>query len=106
MTMFSATQGDLELLMQVPATINERVTTRFKYWENGIKEGINYRGKLYRFLRIFCPEDRLRAYDCGCQLNEAGLCTIISVKDSEYTLWVGLHSESQWNGQLESALLS
>ncbi len=78
--------------MNVPPILNEALITRFKYWENGIKEGMNYRGQLYQFSQFFAAGDRLKAYQSGCQLCEGGLSAVITAEAKGYSLWVSLRS--------------
>ncbi len=79
-----------------PNVIPESVISRFKYWDDTVKEGMFFQNRLYTPIRRFNSKERLAAYDMGCQISGQGVKVCISVVESGarsgYVLWQELRS--------------
>lgn len=75
-----------------PLVINEDVVTLFKYWQGELQEGMRCGQELYRHFRSFGRHDRLRAYDLGWKLAQAGHPVCVTCSNQRYAIWVSLRS--------------
>ena len=78
-----------------PLVICEKLATLFKFWSDGkVHTGMNYRNELFQPLRSAKSQGRQQIYDAGWALSEEGVQVVITVSDSQYTLWASLRSLS------------
>lgn len=75
-----------------PSVLSENLVRRFKYWNNGIQEGMNHNGELYALVRSYTLKARLEAYELGCSLSEKGIDTCVTCSNSGYAVWMNLKS--------------
>lgn len=74
-------------------TISEDKVSIFKYWNNdGIQEGMNYKGQLYTLVRSYPAEDQLDACELGCNLAEKGMEVCLTCSRPRYRVWMHLKS--------------
>lgn len=75
-----------------PSVLSEDLVRRFKYWNDGIQEGMNHNGELYALVRSYSLKARLQAYELGCSMSETGIDTCVTCSNSGYTVWMNLKS--------------
>lgn len=76
----------------LPLVLNEKSVHRFKYWNQGIQQGMRYDHQFYRLSRTFAIEDRLTAYNLAGELSDNGIITCVTCSPQEYSVWVNLQS--------------
>ena len=62
----------------------------FKYWDEGLHEGIFYQGDLYGQADCYALTERDHAFDVAAQHTAQGKSVCITVSDQHYTLWISL----------------
>ncbi len=76
----------------LPSIISEKSIQQFKYWAQGVQQGMRYGNQLYVLHRSYAISDRLSAYSLGCQLSEQRIKVCLTVSDHGYAVWVELRS--------------
>lgn len=79
--------------MALPLVVNESLIRRFKYWREGVQEGVMYNNELYTHFRSFSQTDRLKAYEIAFEQAKQGIAVCISASAEDYTVWLGLRSQ-------------
>ncbi|WP_088892142.1 hypothetical protein [Leptolyngbya ohadii] len=82
----------LTKLDDIPPVLHEESLHPFKFcFGEAIQEGLSYRNEL--FCRLYSVDETRRAqlYHYGCQLARQE-AVLITVKQSTYSLWIGLRS--------------
>jgi hypothetical protein len=77
----------------LPNVISESCISRFKYWDNTVKDGMFFQNKFYTPIDRFAPQKRLVAYDTGCEFSSQGIKVCITVAESGYVLWQELNPD-------------
>jgi hypothetical protein len=77
----------------LPNVVPESIISRFKYWDDDVKDGMFFQDKLYTCINQFALQKRLVAYEKGCEISEQGFNVCITVTESRYVLWQELRSE-------------
>lgn len=80
------------MLPHSPQVIDEKLVPLFKYWNDGIQEGMCYRGELYAHVRSYYPKERLQAYELACEMAQKGVETCVTCSKLRYAVWVNLRS--------------
>jgi hypothetical protein len=62
----------------------------FKYWDEGLHDGIFYQSDLYGKGDCYALTERDQAFDDAAQHTALGKRVCITVSDQGYTLWVSL----------------
>lgn len=83
------------LKMSTPLVIDESLVSHFKYWKEGIRQGIRFNNELYSYSQSYSVNERLKAYEMAYQQTEQGVAVCITVSKSHYTIWLSLRSLSQ-----------
>ncbi|MEO0537606.1 MAG: hypothetical protein AAF215_27560 [Cyanobacteria bacterium P01_A01_bin.123] len=68
------------------------------YREQALHEGMIYRGKLYRLLRVFPSDQRLQASALGCKL---GSNVVITVSEVAFQVWGDWQIDLPWTPKLK-----
>jgi len=77
----------------ITSTISEDKVSIFKYWNNdGIQEGMNYKGQLYALVRSYPAEYQLDACELGCDLADKGMEVCLTSSLTGYRVWINLKS--------------
>ena len=77
----------------ISSALSEDKVSIFKYWNNdGIQEGMNYKGQLYALVRSYPAEYQLDACELGCDLAEKGMEVCLTCSDTRYGIWMNLKS--------------
>lgn len=75
--------------MSLPAIVPENQIRRFRYfYECSLYEGMTFRGRLYKRLRTYGYQQRLRAFEHACELSSRGDVVISTADSATYSLWV------------------
>ncbi len=69
---------------------HESLVQPFKYWDEGLHDGIFYQGDLYGKTDCYALTDRDQAFDMAAQHTILGKSVCITLSDQHYTLWVSL----------------
>lgn len=77
----------------LPLIVVEELISAFKFWNNGIHEGMHYRNDFYLSLRQFALAERSEAYHRATQESSKGLKVCVTVSKTHYTVWVELRSD-------------
>ena len=86
-------------MMMIPSVIREDLVNLFKYWNDGVRDGMNLSGELYAHVRSYANESRLEAYQLGCELAEKGMQVCLTCSSSRYAVWINLKSTAFANEQ-------
>jgi hypothetical protein len=78
-----------------PLLLNEEVVQVFKYWHDGIRDGMRYRNRIYGKVRCYPIEQNLKAYDFANAIAQADILCCITCGREHYTIWVCLTLISQ-----------
>jgi hypothetical protein len=78
--------------MNAPSVINESLVHRFKYWEEGIHQGIRYNNELYASIQSYPTTERLKAYETAYEQARQGHSVCITVSKAHYEVWLNLRS--------------
>ena len=76
----------------LPSVINENLVQLFKYWSEGVKEGMNHKGELYCHVRSYPSDARLQAYELGCEMAHSGMDICLTCSQSGYKVWMNMKS--------------
>lgn len=90
--------------MLFPSVIDEGLVHLFKYWDQGVLQGMRIGGELYTLLKSYPAEERLKAYSDAQEQIEAGESMCITASKSRYSVWLKLRSPDLV-GLLSAALL-
>ena len=82
----------------LPIVIPEILITPFKYWLEGVQEGMYHSNELFTLVKVYGSDKRTQAYEDACQLadacqltdNEVQIC--VTVSELQYCLWQNLKS--------------
>lgn len=74
---------------------HESLVQPFKYWDDGLHDGIFYQRDLYGKGNCYSLAERDQAFDGAAQHTALGLHVCITVSDQGYTLWVSLRVAPQ-----------
>lgn len=80
--------------MVPPLVLDERLVSLFKYWNQGIHQGMRHNSELYTLFQTFPVDERLRAYAVGYEQTERGTDVCITVSKTTYCVWLNLRSLS------------
>lgn len=76
------------------SVVNESRIRPFKFWNQGIHQGMSYNSELYVLFQSYSLEEELKACTAGYQQTEKGLKVCITVSQTHYSLWLSLQSLS------------
>lgn len=77
----------------LPLLIKENLVQPFKYWNEGIKEGmVNHQGELYSYVGSYPSNRRAQAYELGCEMAQKGMDICLTCSTSGYKVWMKLKS--------------
>lgn len=82
----------------LPSVINENLVQLFKYWSEGVKEGMNHQGELYAHVRSYPSDARLQAYELGCEMAQKGMQICVTCSQSGYKVWMNMKSSMKAYG--------
>lgn len=80
--------------MEPPLVLDESLVHRFKYWNEGVQQGISHRNELYAHLQSYSANERLKAYETAYKQAEEGYIVCITVSKTNYSVWLNLRSLS------------
>jgi hypothetical protein len=78
--------------MNSPLVVSESLVHSFKYWHEGMQQGIRYGNELYSHFWSYPATERLKAYDIAHEHAEQGMDVCITVSKTHYSIWLGLRS--------------
>lgn len=76
----------------LPLVLSESTVQPFKYWDDGIVEGMSHKTGLYSQHSVHDVTKRLQVYELACQMAEKGIPTCVTCSDSRYAIWVRLQA--------------
>lgn len=76
----------------LPLVIDESLVCLFKYWQQGIQEGMRHSQELYSLLQTYPLNDRTAAYVTANKQAALGLEVCITVSKYHYRVWLKLRS--------------
>lgn len=76
----------------LPLVLNEKSVYLFKYWNQGIQQGMRYNNQFYRLSQTFTIEGRLTAYNLAGELSDNGIMACVTCSPQGYSVWVNLQS--------------
>lgn len=77
----------------LPLIVVEELISTFKFWNQGIHDGMLYRNDFYIGLQQFPLADRSQAYRQATQESNKGFKVCITVSKTHYTIWVEMRSQ-------------
>jgi len=80
--------------MPLPSVTNESLIHQFKYWHQGIRQGMHYNDELYMLWQSYPVQERLSAYAEAYKHTEAGAIVCITASGKKYCVWLSLRSPS------------
>ncbi|HZG37312.1 MAG TPA: hypothetical protein VEZ50_01410 [Nodosilinea sp.] len=72
----------------LPLIVVEDLISAFKFWNEGIHEGMLYRNDFYVVLQQFALAERSQAYSHATEASNEGLKVCVTVSKTHYTVWV------------------
>lgn len=81
--------------MSLPTIVPASQTTVFNFYrDSAIYEGMNFKGRLYKRVRLYSSQERLKAFEQACDLSISGdvILTTKSEKD-DYILWIDVRAD-------------
>jgi hypothetical protein len=77
----------------LPVVVPHDSVCCFRYWQDGVKEGMRYKNELYVLVGRYSAADRLAVYDKSLELSGQGkdLC-ITTVRGTDYSLWQAMRT--------------
>ncbi|MBW4520799.1 MAG: hypothetical protein KME16_13985 [Scytolyngbya sp. HA4215-MV1] len=87
-----------------PIVVDANLTHQFKYWNNGVQQGMRYNHELFTHHHSYAPEERLKAYAAGFELTDLGRKVCITVSAKGYSVWCDLHAEQGADSETERAI--
>jgi len=88
----------------LPLVTNEAMVNLFKYWSDGMRDGMRHDNRLYGCHRVYQSCQRLQAYNLACCLSEQGCDVCLTVSAQGYKVWVDLRSPKLPDTFLTAAL--
>ncbi len=76
----------------LPLIVVENLIAPFKFWREGIHEGMLYRNNFYVVLHRFTKAERTQAHDKATEESDRGFKVCITVSKTHYTVWVDMRS--------------
>ncbi|NJL47498.1 MAG: hypothetical protein HC929_08425 [Leptolyngbyaceae cyanobacterium SM2_5_2] len=76
----------------LPVSVVEDLVSPFKFWNEGIHDGMLFRNDFYTCLQRFAITDRLQAYAKANEESNRGLKVCVTVSKTHYTVWVEMRS--------------
>jgi hypothetical protein len=76
----------------LPTVIPESLITPFKYWLEGVQEGMYHNNDLFTLVRVYDLDKRDQVYLYACELADDGIQVCITVSQLRYCLWQNLKS--------------
>ncbi|MEA5448259.1 hypothetical protein VB780_06755 [Leptolyngbya sp. CCNP1308] len=77
----------------LPLIVVEELISTFKFWNQGIHDGMLHRSDFYIGLQQFPLAERSQAYSQATLESSKGLKVCITVSKTHYTIWVELRSQ-------------
>lgn len=81
--------------MSLPTIVPESQITVFNFYrDNAIYEGMTFKGRLYKRVRLYASQERLRAFEQACDLSISG-DVIVTIKNhkGDYVLWIDVRAD-------------
>lgn len=80
---------------QPPPILRESTIDKFSFFfQDGIREGMQYANNLYAAAYQFNPMYRLQAYQIAWLLSEAKIPLIVTLSPTRFVIWINLQSHS------------
>jgi hypothetical protein len=76
----------------LPLIVVETLISPFKFWHEGIHQGMLYRNDFYEQVHQFAIAERMQAYAKALKISNGGFKVCITVSKTHYTVWVELRS--------------
>jgi hypothetical protein len=76
-----------------PLVVQADLISRFRYWDEGVHEGMFFKNEIYTYFQSFSASDRLRAYAIAYELIDQGNTVCISAAQTDYSIWLCLRSQ-------------
>jgi hypothetical protein len=74
--------------------LSERQVSFFKFWLDGdIRDGLSYRGELFRHSYTFARRQAEQVHALGQNLIREGTEVVVTCSDDHYRLWTSLRVE-------------
>lgn len=76
----------------LPLIVLETLVSPFKFWNEGIHDGILYRNDFYDYLHQFSATECMAAYAKATEVSNSGYKVCITVSQTYHTIWVEMRS--------------
>jgi hypothetical protein len=93
----------------LPTLLAESLVHPFKFClEEQVCQGMRHETEIYGLVAEFARQDRLKAYQKACELNEEGLGIVATASPDRYALWLNLKlpDAEKWLFQKKQMLIS
>ena len=91
-----------------PQVVSDSSVNHFKFWHDGIHEGMRLGGRLYGHVRSYGMTERLQAYELACDLSQKALDVCVTCAEvgprMGYGVWVSLQSLQQAGAMGQEAI--
>jgi hypothetical protein len=98
----SLKQDSVETVL--PIVVDANLTHQFKYWNEGVQQGMRYNHELFTHHHSYAPEERLKAYATGFELSDLGRKVCITVSAKGYSVWLDLQPAKEMDSEPERAI--
>lgn len=76
----------------LPYVLDATLIRSFKYWDQGVQQGMQYGHELYTHLQSYTSNERNNAYNLAFEYMEKGHQICITVSKHGYGVWKNLRS--------------
>ncbi len=87
----------------LPLIVLETLVSPFKFWNEGIHQGMLYRNDFYEHFHQFAATERIAAYAKAIEVGNSGGKVCITVSQTHYTIWVEMRSRLDSPGDAKAA---
>lgn len=81
----------------LPTVIPETLIAPFKYWLEGVQEGMYHDNELFMLVKVYGPDKRDQAYLDACELADKDIPVCITASKLRYCLWQNLKSYGSYS---------
>lgn len=76
----------------LPTVVVETLISPFKFWHEGIHQGMLYHNDFYEQMHQFPITERMQAYAKALKAGSRGFKVCVTVSKTHYTVWVEMRS--------------
>ena len=70
--------------------VHDEKVNKFCYWEDGVRQAMQYADEFYQHVATVKEGNRLKAYELSDELQKAGASVCMTVSPYGYSVWQGL----------------